>query len=487
MLPLYNPSRSFTCWSPPGILAFLLFMFVSPAMAMDTELYSPQIGTANLPTGKTKIWLGEITYTVVNGVAVAEGDIVLGPAGGITAQGTGVVGTYSIWPGGVVPYSIDPKLPTPSRVTDAIAVWNTKLAGYIHLIPRTAETAYVNFVPGSGCSSYVGYVHSAAEPITLDTSCSTGNAIHEIGHVLGLWHEQTRNDRDTYILVHTANIDPAYAFNFSKVGASGQSIGAYDYGSIMHYGSTAFSINGQPTITTIPAGIPIGQRSGLSAGDIAAIQFLYNTGGSPPPPPPPSPVALPDPDLSGMNGRAFTNQDVISLTYPVPVTEFIWSLSPTLADASPARTMNAPASGVSSYVTASPRLNLGIFTLDAGTYLVTVQAKSAGAISNPASAEITLINTSFTGTIQGIKAYPNPWRSDKDSTAQGISFSGVPSGATVKIFTTSGYLVKELSGGTTAAWDLTNKSNNTVASGIYLYLVTDGQGNKTRGKVAVIR
>ena len=44
----------------------------------------------------------------------------------------------------------------------------------------------------------------------------------------------------------------------------------------MHYGANAFSKNGLPTIETIPAGIPIGQRGGLSAGDIASVQWLYS-------------------------------------------------------------------------------------------------------------------------------------------------------------------------------------------------------------------
>jgi len=52
-------------------------------------------------------------------------------------------------------------------------------------------------------------------------------------------------------------------------------ISGYDYKSIMHYPTWGFSKNGQPTIETIPPGIPIGQRSELSAGDIAAIHSMY--------------------------------------------------------------------------------------------------------------------------------------------------------------------------------------------------------------------
>lgn len=50
----------------------------------------------------------------------------------------------------------------------------------------------------------------------------------------------------------------------------------YDYGSIMHYGTHAFSSNGQPTIATLQTGgAQIGQREALSANDIRQINELY--------------------------------------------------------------------------------------------------------------------------------------------------------------------------------------------------------------------
>jgi hypothetical protein len=85
------------------------------------------------------------------------------------------------------------------------------------------------------------------------------------------------------------------------------------------------------------------------------------------------------------------------------------------------------------------------------------------------------------------QVYPNPWRSDKHS-GQSVTFANLPSGSTVKIFTVSGHLARDL--GTvngSVAWDLTNDSGDKVASGIYIYLITDSQGDKARGKVAIIK
>ena len=62
--------------------------------------------------------------------------------------------------------------------------------------------------------------------------------------------------------------------NFDKHILDGIDLGDYDFGSIMHYRATAFSINGQPTIR-VKGGKPIGQRNGLSAGDITAARLMY--------------------------------------------------------------------------------------------------------------------------------------------------------------------------------------------------------------------
>jgi hypothetical protein len=89
--------------------------------------------------------------------------------------------------------------------------------------------------------------------------------------------------------------------------------------------------------------------------------------------------------------------------------------------------------------------------------------------------------------LSGVRVYPNPWRSDKHA-GKPITFENLTVNSTVKLFTVSGHWIKTLPiSSSSVTWDLTNDSNNTVSSGIYLYLITAPGSQKKTGQLAIIK
>jgi PKD repeat protein len=178
------------------------------------------------------------------------------------------------WPGGVVPYEIAGDLPNQGRVTGAIAIVEEQTAG-VNLVPRNGEANFIRFVTSDGCSSAIG-MQGGQQNINLADGCSTGNAAHEILHALGMFHEHTRCDRGDFVVINFDNIEEGKEGNFDIACDGASDIDVYDEGSMMHYGTHAFSANDLPTIESL-RGLDhlMGQRDGLGPTDVATINLLY--------------------------------------------------------------------------------------------------------------------------------------------------------------------------------------------------------------------
>lgn len=77
---------------------------------------------------------------------------------------------------------------------------------------QSQNRTHIKFVKNKGCGSTIGFRPKQLEPLVVAYSdyCLTvpGAIQHELFHVVGLFHEQCRPDRDEYIKVMWENIDP---------------------------------------------------------------------------------------------------------------------------------------------------------------------------------------------------------------------------------------------------------------------------------------
>lgn len=139
---------------------------------------------------------------------------------------------------------------------------------------ENASGNYVDFVESDGCSSYIGMT-GGRQLIRLASGCGRGSIVHEICHALGVFHEQSRPDRNNHVIINWGNIESGKENNFETELA--HNYGNFDFGSIMMYNSWAFNPPGSslPTITKLDGSTFGAQRIALSATDINALRDMY--------------------------------------------------------------------------------------------------------------------------------------------------------------------------------------------------------------------
>ncbi|CAO1409798.1 unnamed protein product [Diamesa serratosioi] len=197
------------------------------------------------------------------------------------------------WPDGVIPYSFDEKVYSEKDkviISEAMEIFSENTCiKFVKTNEEESSVHQIKFVKSKlGCGTTVG-CHSyknESQLVAYTNDCISKRAAiqHELLHVIGLFHEQCRNDRDEYIDIHWENIEESRKYNFNKVPEKYVNTFnlPYDFKSLMHYPRHAFSKDGKSYTMTLKndTTIELGQtdlkKGGPTYLDLEKVRRMYN-------------------------------------------------------------------------------------------------------------------------------------------------------------------------------------------------------------------
>ncbi|XP_042867240.1 uncharacterized protein LOC122250043 [Penaeus japonicus] len=162
------------------------------------------------------------------------------------------------WPAGpagdpVVPYTFGDDKVNQTLCLRAMEEWMTHTCVKFEETEPSATGPHLQFIQGRGCYSYIGRIwFYKGQHVSIGINCGLYAAIHEVGHAIGLFHEQSRPDRDEEIRVNVENIKRSFRFNFeaARLNSVNNYGVKYDLTSIMHYKAKSYH-NGGLTLSTV--------------------------------------------------------------------------------------------------------------------------------------------------------------------------------------------------------------------------------------------
>lgn len=213
--------------------------------------------------------------------AIAHGDLLVGNAQELMQlerDGASLhLAKPQFWKDGIVPYTLHNSLRPEQKNAITSVMQLLSATSNLKFIEATGETDHLLFRSGGQhCYSFVGRV-GGAQDVVLGPDCKEPQILHEVMHSLGFYHEQSRIDRDEFIMIMWENIEEQFHEQFKKIPPLHYSIDSIDFdlASIMMYPPQAFSRSpSEPSILTIN-GEFYRPKQTLSAGDILKIESIY--------------------------------------------------------------------------------------------------------------------------------------------------------------------------------------------------------------------
>ncbi len=200
------------------------------------------------------------------------------------------------WPGGVIPYEYDGNVSQANRTLFDAAMAEVESYCAVDFRPRQGpDPVWLHIQNSTGNNAPMGTFPPGQHIVNILNWNVHYIMVHELFHVLGIFHEQSRVDRDEYVTINAGNIcqtccpdlngNPAPCNpNFNREDLSG-TFGIYTFDSIMHYSRTAFGVGNPPaqTVTVQPAYATvwqnrIGQRTHMTFSDRSTAMWIYQPG-----------------------------------------------------------------------------------------------------------------------------------------------------------------------------------------------------------------
>lgn len=205
------------------------------------------------------------------------------------------------WPNGIIPYTFKTSngnilVSKATRQTLSLAMtnWQRQTENRIKFREKRAtDTAYVLIVPGGPkVSPFVGYKKGQVSELSLGDNEPITVVKHELGHVIGLHHEQKRKDRNQFIKIRTENIVNSDSCRSQfAVCSDCQLIGKYDKASVMHYRTLDLSSCRTGPVIVDLDGSEHYHYWKISEKDLDAVAELYD---APDETTPPDPSGIPE-------------------------------------------------------------------------------------------------------------------------------------------------------------------------------------------------